>query len=171
LEVHESYITILDRLSDQKVVTVMEVASPTNKYPGPGRKSYLAKQQEVRSSDTHLVEIDFLRTGHHVLAVPEWVARAQGTYDYLICVNRARGTREEFELYPYTVRQPLLPIWVPLAEQDPDVGLDLKAVLARTYETGSYLDRINYDAPCRPPLSAEDQAWANDRIREARQGT
>ena len=47
LEIHETYVTILDRQSGLRVVTVIEVVSPTNKHPGPGRKSYLSKQQEV----------------------------------------------------------------------------------------------------------------------------
>src|SRR5437879_5927031 len=50
LEIHETYVTILDRLSGQQLVTVIEVVSPTNKYQGPGRDSYLRKQQEVRAS-------------------------------------------------------------------------------------------------------------------------
>ncbi len=170
LEIHESFVTILDRQSGQKVVTVIEVVSPTNKYAGPGRASYLAKQNEVRGSDVHLVEIDLLRTGPHVLAVPEWAARGQGPYHYLVSVNRARGLREEFELYPRDLRQRLPRIRIPLAGDDPDVVLDLQAVLEQTYEDGSYRDRLRYDAPCRPPLSAEDQAWAAERIREAASG-
>jgi hypothetical protein len=171
LEVHEPYITILDRQSNQRVVTVIEVLSPTNKYAGPGRESYEAKQQEVRGSDVHLVEIDLLRNGPHVLSVPERVVRGRGGYDYLICVNRAAKVRDVFEFYRRRVRERLPRIRVPLAGSDPDVILDLQAVLAHTYEAGSYGDRINYDAPCVPPLTAEDQAWANERIREARQGT
>src|SRR5690349_17856206 len=43
-EIHEPYVAILDRASGQKVVTVIELLSPTNKYAGPGRDSYLDKQ-------------------------------------------------------------------------------------------------------------------------------
>jgi hypothetical protein len=71
LEVHENYIEILDRQSGQRIVTVIEVVSPTNKFAGPGRKSYLAKQEEVLASQAHLVEIDLLRVGPHVLSIPE----------------------------------------------------------------------------------------------------
>ena len=60
LEIHEPYVTILDSRSGKRVVTVIEVVSPSNKYAGPGRRSYVAKQQEVLTSDTHLVEIDLL---------------------------------------------------------------------------------------------------------------
>jgi hypothetical protein len=169
LEIHETYIEILDRQSGQRVVTTLEVVSPTNKYAGHGRALYVDKQREVRASPVHLVEIDLLRTGPHVLAVPEWLARSQGDYDYLICVNRAVGRRTKFELYPCALRQPLPPIRVPLAEGDPDVILDLQAVLAHTYEAGSYRDRLNYGAPGVPPLAPEDQEWASQRIQQARQ--
>ena len=36
---HESYIEILDRQSEQRVVTIIEVLSPTNKKPGRGREN------------------------------------------------------------------------------------------------------------------------------------
>src|SRR5437762_6711053 len=61
LELHESYLTILDRQSGQRIVTVIGLTSPTNKYSGPGRVLYVDKQKEVLASDTHLVEIDLLR--------------------------------------------------------------------------------------------------------------
>ncbi len=167
LEVHESYVAILDRQTGLRVVTVLEVVSPANKHPGPGRVSYLAKQKEVLSSDTHLVEIDLLRTGPHVVAVPEWIARGKAAYDYLVCVNPTGGLRDRFELYPFRLRDRLPRIRVPLADDDPDVPLDLQAVLAHTYDAGSYRDRIRYDSPCQPPLVAEDKAWVAERSRAA----
>ena len=166
LDVHESYIEILDLQSNQRVVTVIEVLSPTNKYAGPGRDLYASKQREVCHSQTHLVEIDLLRTGPHVLAVPELVARKK-PYDYLISVNRAEERREFFELYRRRLRERLPRIRIPLADSDPDVVLDVQAVLAETYERGSYRDRLNYAEPCAPPLAAEDQQWANQLIQSA----
>ena len=160
LEVHESYIEILDLHSGQNVVTVIEVVSPSNKFPGPGRQSYVAKQQQVRGSTTHLVEIDLLRTGRHVAAVPEWVARGRGPYDYLVCVNRAAGRRDLFDLYPRTLHERLPRIRVPLAEGDPDVPLDIQAAVAQVHESGQYQARIDYQAPCQPPLEERDRAWA-----------
>jgi hypothetical protein len=168
LEVHESYVAILDRQSGRRIVTVIEVLSPTNKYAGPGRVSYLAKQAEVLRGPTHLVEIDLLRAGPHVLAIPERVARGRAQYDYLVSVNRARDRREEFELYPRRLRERLPRVRVPLADPDPDVPLHVQAALARVYEAGSYADRLDYDAPCEPALTADDQTWANERVAESR---
>lgn len=168
MEIHESYVNILDRDSGLRVVTVIEVTSPTNKYEGPGRESYLTKQKEVRQSQTHLVEVDLLRAGKHVLAVAEWVARGQGPYHYLACVNRAQGLREEFDLYPRTLTQRLPRIRIPLADSDPDVPLDLQMTIEQVYEDGAYADRIDYTKPCRPPLSKTEQTWANQLIKKAR---
>jgi hypothetical protein len=165
LEIEETYVTIRDRQSGQRIVTVIELVSPTNKYAGPGRISYVAKQTEVRRSTAHLVEIDLLRTGPHVLAVPEWAARQHGPYDYLVCVNQAFGLRDRFHLYPRRVRDRLPRIRLPLAAPDADIVLDIQAVLARTYEPGGYAERLNYALPCVPPLAPEDQAWADALIR------
>jgi hypothetical protein len=60
---------------------------------------------------------------------------------------------------------------VPLAESDLDVVLDLQAAVAKVYEAGSYADRLHYDRPCVPALSADDQAWANQQIAATRQNS
>lgn len=171
LEVHESYLTILDRQSGLGVVTVLEVVSPANKYPGPGRASYLAKQEEVRSSEAHLVEIDLLRTGNHVLSVPEWRAREIAPYEYLVCVNRDRGKRDRFELYPWILRERIPSVGIPLADTDPDVALELQDVVRQAYDAGSYRERLRYEAPCRPALSSEDQLWADEILQRSGQAT
>src|SRR5437762_3401230 len=40
VEVHEHYVEILDRRQAMRVVTVIEVVSPSNKAAGPGRQAY-----------------------------------------------------------------------------------------------------------------------------------
>jgi hypothetical protein len=164
-----TYIEVLDLQTGQQIVTFIELTSPTNKYAGKGRRSYLEKQSEVLGSPSHLVEIDLLRMGQHILAVPEWAAKNKGAYDYLVCVNRARGKRERFELYPRRLAERLPRVRIPLAADDPDAVLDVQGGLNHLYEAARYRYRIDYDAPCVPPLPPEDQAWANQRIIEARQ--
>lgn len=167
VEVRETYVSILDLRSRQKVVTTIELLSPANKHAGPGRSSYKRKQAEVLASDTHLIEIDLLRAGTHVLAIPEWAARARGPYDYLIAVNRAEGDRSRYQLYPRTLRQRLPRLRIPLSGGDADAILDLQVILERTYEAGSYRGRLPYGSRCVPPLSADEQAWADERLRAA----
>ncbi len=164
LEVHESRIEILDAYNDMKLVTLIELLSPTNKSPGPGRESYLQKQQEILDRDCHLVEIDLLRRGDHVLAVPEWKLDELQGHAYLACVCRwPRRTR--YELYPTPLRDPLPEIAVPLVDPDPDVFLPLQDVFTQVYDEGRYARRVRYDEPCEPQLDAEDQAWANELLK------
>ena len=54
-------------------------------------------------------------------------------------------------------------IRVPLRETDPDVPLNLQALIERCYHNGRY-DDINYRADPNPPLSSEDAAWASDLL-------
>jgi hypothetical protein len=161
LEVHETRVEILDLYNDMKLVAIIEVISPTNKAAGPGRESYVQKQQEIWNRDCHLVEIDLLRRGRHVLTIPEWRARQLDPYDYLVCVSRW-PRRKRFHLYPRGLRQRLPRIKVPLADPDPDVTLDVQAALDQVYNEGRYMRRVRYDDPCQPPLDAADQQWANE---------
>jgi hypothetical protein len=52
---------------------------------------------------------------------------------------------------------PAIPI--PLAPPDPDLSLDLAAVVNRAYDQGRYHRLIQYDGPLDLFLSAEDQNW------------
>ena len=164
LEVREPYIAILDRYREFRVVTVIELVSPANKTAGSGRDSDQAKQREIRASECHLVEIDLLRHGRHVMSMPESHPRPAKPFEYLICINRW-PVRKRFEIYPCRLREPLPTIEIPLAEPDPDVPLAIQAALEQVYEEGSYLLRIPYGERCVPALSPEDQEWAFQRGR------
>jgi len=160
LEIREARVEIFDLYNNMKLVAVIEVVSPTNKAAGPGRDSYLTKQQELRDRDCHLIEIDLLRRGRHVLSIPDWRVEAVQPYSYLTCVSRYPH-RKRFELYPRLLRQRLPRIRVPLAEGDTDVPLDIQAALEQVYWEGRYARRVRYAEPCEPVLSSEDQAWAS----------
>src|SRR5438309_1293272 len=70
-EIRQGYLEIRE-VSGGRVVTVIEVVSPANKAAGSRvHQTYLRKQADVLASDANLVEIDLLRRGTHVLAVPE----------------------------------------------------------------------------------------------------
>jgi hypothetical protein len=163
LELHETRVEILDSYNEMKLVALIEVVSPPNKASGPGRASYQAKQQETLARECHLIEIDLLRLGRHVLCVPDWRLRELKPFDSLCCVSRWPH-RRRFELYPRKLRERLPRLKVPLADDDPDVTLDLQAALEQVYVEGRYVRRIRYEHPCDPPLSPEDQAWADERM-------
>jgi hypothetical protein len=167
LEIHETRVEILDAYNELKLVALIEVVSPTNKTAGPGRVSYKAKQEETLARDCHLIEIDLLSRGRHVLCIPEWRVQPFRPFDSLCCVSRW-PSRNRYELYPRTLRQRLPRLKIPLAEEDPDITLDLQAAFEQVYVDGRYWRRIRYDQKCKPRLSSPDQTWANERIAEFR---
>jgi len=64
--VQQGFIEIIDLKSGRRVVTVIEIISPSNKVPGPGRDLYVKKQEELRQGGVSMVEIDLNRTGSRV---------------------------------------------------------------------------------------------------------
>jgi hypothetical protein len=163
LEIHESRVEILDSYNEMKLVALIEIVSPTNKAAGPGRISYQAKQEETLARECHLIEIDLLRNGRHVVCVPEWRLEFLKPFDFLCCVNRW-PFRHRYELHARTLRERLPRMKIPLADEDPDITLDLQAALEQVYVEGRYGRRIRYDQPCEPALSSNDQSWANEQI-------
>lgn len=159
LEIHQKRIEILDVYNGMKLVAVLELLSPTNKSTGGGRTSYLKKQNEILNRECHLIEIDLLRMGTHVLAVPEIVSGQEGAYEYLVSVSRWTD-RRHFTLYPRRLRDRLPRIKVPLAEIDSFVPLDVQAALEQVHREGRYMWRVRYQNPCDPPLNEDDQKWA-----------
>ena len=112
--VTETYLEIIDRESGNRVVTVLEFLSPSNKSPGPNREQYLRKQREVCASDANLVEIDLNRFGTHTLAFPLVHVKPQGRTAYMACVRRATR-RDKVEVYPMPLRERLPVVKVPPA--------------------------------------------------------
>lgn len=168
VEVREPFIEILSLKPSRRVVTVVEVLSPSNKSAGSeGRALYLAKQEAVLNSPVHLVELDLLRRGEHTVAVPAEALLDYGAWDYLTCVHR--GTqRWTYEVWPISLRQRLPCIRLPLAEGDPDVVLDLQAALDRCYDEGGYSRLVDYGAEPPGPLPPADEEWAAALLRELR---
>jgi hypothetical protein len=163
LEIRETRVEILDSYNELKLVALIEVVSPTTKTAGPGRVSYKAKQAETLARECHLIEIDLLSHGRHVLCIPEWRLKPCRPFDSLCCVSRW-PSRNRFELYPRTLRQRLPRLKIPLADEDPDTTLDLQAAFEQVYVDGRYWRRIRYDQKCVPRLSPSDQAWADERV-------
>jgi hypothetical protein len=166
-----AFVEIRDPARGHKLVSLIEIASPANKRPGPDRRAYEAKQQEVLESDANLLEIDLLRSGRRLLPYPDLEeAVHELRCDYLVLLNRSArrsGTSMDYTLYPIDVREMLPCVPVPLAGSDPDVPLDLQAASDRTYRGGPYWRAIDYTKGPEPPLEAEDASWAEELLRDA----
>ncbi len=160
----EGYIEIIDAASGNRVVTILEVLSPSNKLPGDYRQAYLRKQREIVHSDTNLVEIDLLRCGKHAAAVCLPNIPSSRRTPYLVCVRRATR-RSKAEVYPIPLSSKLPTIKVPLRPTDADVLLDLQALIERCYRNGRYEGDLDYRLDPDPPLSREDAQWVLELLR------
>jgi hypothetical protein len=150
------------RRSERRLVTTIEVLSPSNKAPGEqGRELYVRKQREILQSKVHLVEIDLLRAGEHTTAVPQHRLLAKaGRFDYHVCVHRF-DRFEDYLVYPIQLAEHLPEVAIPLLPGDPSIPVDLQAVLDRAYDAGPYRREIDYRAEAPfPPLPPEQEAWA-----------
>ncbi|MBV9128545.1 MAG: DUF4058 family protein [Verrucomicrobia bacterium] len=158
------------RNAQGSLITVIEVLSPANKTE-PGAHAYLRRRQHFLAAGVHLVEIDLVRGGSHVVAIERELLAPKlppaGTC-HLVCVARAVGDglmRREVYLCP--LREPLPAIRVPLRRGDPDVPLALQPLVDRCYRTGRYW-LANYQRELQPPAAdAEEAAWIAGRVRAA----
>ncbi len=160
VEVRQPCLEIRDLRAGKRVVTVIEVPSPSNKREGPGRDLYVKKQSEVLASDANLVEIDLLRGGDPTVALP---GPDTPPSSYRVVVCRARDRFLKREVYPIALRDRLPRVAIPLLERDPDVVLDLPAVFAEAYEKGAYARRVDYREAPVPALQGDDPTWARER--------
>lgn len=145
------------------LVTAIEILSPVNKRTGPQREKYLRKRQELFRSAVHVMEIDLLRGGKR--SPLEILPPAA---PYYVTLGRANN-RPRIDVWPIQLadRLPRLPI--PLLSPDPDVVLDLGAIVRDVYERGAYARRIDYTQPAPPPeLTAEQQAWMMQLLAQQR---
>jgi hypothetical protein len=163
----EPFIEIIDIGSrSRNTVTSIEILSPAIKTPGAGMTAYLRKQQEVCNSETSLVEIDLLRAGKHVLAVPLSVIPSKQRTAYMTCVRRAWDAGMA-EVYPMPASEPLPKIKIPLRQDEADIVLDLQPLIQQCYEDGAYDGDINYNKDPNLPFTEEEARWADPLLRQA----
>jgi hypothetical protein len=159
----EEYIEIRQR-GDGKLVTLVEVVSPSNKLTARGRQSYLDKRQEAKQCGASLVEIDLVLQGQPTLefsrdGLPDW--------DYAVTVTRSNQP-ERYEIYTATLQKRLPRFRLPLAADDRDTVLDLHSAFAKCYEQGGFAGQIDY---CQEPpvaLNDEDRTWLAEVLKQVR---
>ncbi|ESA36391.1 hypothetical protein N836_00525 [Leptolyngbya sp. Heron Island J] len=151
IEVREPYLEIRE-ISTNRVITVVEVLSPANKRSGEGRQKYLAKRQRILNSQTHLVEIDLLRTG---ISMPLEGGR---TAAYQIVISRSQE-RPSAERYPFDLDDPIPCFLFPLGIDDKELVIDLAKLLEQSCEESAIDLSIDYAQPPIPSLSDNEQRW------------
>jgi hypothetical protein len=165
----ETYINILEAGPGQRLVTVIEILSLTNKLAGEGQRRYRQKQVELCDAGVSLVEIDLLRRGERVTSVPPKLLPKRVRTTYQVCVRRG-WTPWRWEIYPVPLQSRLPGIRIPLRQKDEDIRLDLQAIVDLAYRKGRYGATIAYDAPPEAPLTRQDGKWIRTVLKKARKG-
>jgi hypothetical protein len=150
-------------VAERRLVTAIEMLSPTNKR-GEGREEYLEKRQQVLMSSAHLVELDFLRKGRRVP-----MRQPLPSVPYFVLLSRAER-RPRVGIWPIGLREHLPTIPIPLLQGDADVLLDLQLALTTIYNLFGYNLALDYTQPPEVPLDPEDAAWAAEQVRIWREG-
>jgi hypothetical protein len=159
----EPFIEVRMGSEPGRLISVIELLSPANKIPGKGRKVYLRKQARLLRSTTHLMEIDFLRGGEHTVAVQRDGLPDNG-WDYVVCLHRGRS-QTKFDCWPISLPERLPRVNVPLSGDNPDIVVDLQAVVNQCCESATGR-RIDYSKACPPPLSKKNAKWIDELLRK-----
>jgi len=152
-EIEETYLTIQE-LPGRKLVTAIEVLSPTNKKTQDARREYLDTRHNLIRSGVNFVEIDLLRAGE-----PMPLRNAPTRSDYRILIARPRKGRSA-DLYGFSYTTPIPEIPIPLLPGDAEPVLPLNDVLHDLMDRARYDLTIDYRQPPDPPLRPEDEPWA-----------
>ena len=135
----------IQELPGRKIVTVIEVLSPTNKKDKDARAEYLKKRRNLVLSKVNFVEVDLLRAGQ---PMPLIDPPPPNDYRILIC----RPGREERRRVFLPVDGPVPAIPIPLVPGDAEPVLDLNSILNSLMDRAGYDIVIDYRRPPSPPL-------------------
>jgi hypothetical protein len=159
-EHREKFVEIYETEPEMRLVTSLEVLSPSNKQPNSeGWELYQRKRQSILLSNVNLVEIDLLRGGQRLPMLDPWP-----TSPYVLMVARA-GKPHACLVWEAYFQEPLPNIPVPLAKPDADLSLPLQPLLDTIYRRFRYEQSLDYTKELTPPLTAEESAWCQEHLR------
>jgi hypothetical protein len=160
-EYRETFLEIRQVAPEHKLVTGIEVLSPSNKRPGTkGWRLYNRKRLAYLSGSANLVEIDLLRRGRRMLMVSPW---PDAPYYLLVCWKKQAP---RCAVWAAHFNEPLQPIPIPLAPPDPDLSLALQPLIEAVYDRSRYARDIDYARPLNPALDDKETAWLAQRLRQ-----
>jgi hypothetical protein len=150
----------INEVKSHRLVTVIEVRSPTNKCRNGGDE-YLAKRNKILLSRAHLMEIDLLRRGRRV-PMKDMLPQAP----YFVFVSRS-NLRPLTDVWPVLLNQTLPAVPVPLLNGDADASLDLQEALTNVYDSCGLDLAIDCTKTPEVPLPSKATAWIDERLRAA----
>jgi Protein of unknown function (DUF4058) len=160
-EYEERFIDIYELKPERRLVTSIEVLSPSNKRRRTlGWKKYLRKRQGLLLGKANLVEIDLLRGGERMPMFDPW---PEGPYALLVAREEEAP---DCRVWPASFDRQLPTIPVPLRRPDADLPLALQPSIDAIYDRGRYDEEIDYARQLVPPLRNEEAAWVQQRLRQ-----
>ena len=158
-EHREAFVEIYETGPEMRLVTSIEVLSPSNKRPNnEGWDLYQRKRQSILLGNVNLVELDLLRGGQRMPMLDPWP-----NCPYVLMVARARKAHACL-VWEGHFQHPLPEIPIPLAKPDPDLSLNLQSLLDTIYRRFRYEQSINYATELTPPLTADETAWWRQQL-------
>ena len=160
-EFRESFVEIYVLEPEKKLVTTIEILSPSNKRRDSGGwQQYLRKRQAHMEGRANFVEIDLLRRGQRMPMEEDWPA---SPYYVLTCWKRRAPI---CKVWPAHFDRPLPKLSVPLSPPDDDLILDLQPMVDTIYERSRYSVDIDYQKPCHPALEEAVVQSLKTRVAE-----
>lgn len=162
VESKEVFLEIFELYPERRLVTGIEILSPSNKRRGSeGWDQYDRKRQAMLRGFVNFVEIDLLREGERLPMSGTWPHSP-----YYLLVSRKRHF-PSCKVWPAGSLQPLPPIPIPLSAPDADIILDVQPLVDEIYSRARYYLDINYK---QTPASLDpaEAAWLETALRETK---
>jgi len=153
----------IKEVRSERVITVLEFLSPVTKTSGLDRDAFLSKRNDYLAANTNIVEIDLHRSGKRMPMGKPDPPRA----DYYVLVCRAADFPKT-AIWPFSVRDPLPDLVIPLKPEDGYVSLPLKTCFDFAYDQGPYEKEIDYRRPPRIKLKGADANWAVQLLKNTK---
>jgi hypothetical protein len=159
-EFKEGFVEIYELRPERRLVTCIEVLSPSNKRKdSEGWNQYLRKRQALLLGEANLVEIDLLRGGTKMPTLDPW---PNSPYTLLVARRIWPG---HCKVWSAHFQRPLPPIPVPLSSPNADILLELQPLVDALYAERRYDIDVDYSQSLRPALSAEESAWVQAQLQ------
>lgn len=156
----EPFVEIRQKSSGDKLVTLIELMSPTNRTHPEGRRRYEQRRNEARHDNAHIVELDLVLQGNTCL---EADLSALHERQFVCCVTRAVRPIKH-ELYGTLLTKRLPRIRLPMLADERDLVLDVQALVNRVYDR-CFDGHIDYQLDPQVPLTDEDRQWMDHMLR------
>lgn len=161
-EFRETFVDIREADGRRRLVTSIEVLSPTNKRSGsPGWDQYVRKRQAFLGCKANFIEIDLLRRGRRMPMKDDWPASPY----YLLVARSSEAPR--CVVWPGHSLRPLPVIPVPLLAPDPDVSLDFQPMVQAIYTRSHYEQDIDYHDTNTVRLNQDETKWLASALRKS----